>query len=133
MEAKVHEMCPLLNVYDMQPALNFYCDVLGFEVVESGGPADDVGWVLLRLGGIWLMLNTQYELHDRPALPDAVRKLAHADTALYFGSPDLDSIYGHLKSKGIELREPHLTGYGFKAISLKDPDGYTIVFHWPVS
>lgn len=133
MEAKVHEMCPLLNVFDMPGSLRFYCDILGFQLIQSGGPANDMGWALLRLGDIWLMLNTQYELPDRPASPDVARKSAHSDTALYFNSPDIDDIYRHLKSKGIDVGEPYVTGYGFKAIDLKDPDGYTIVFHWQVS
>lgn len=127
--SKIEDMTPLLMVFDMPDSLKFYCETLGFELVESAGPPGDMGWAMMRLGDIWLMLNTLYELHERPASPDPSRIIAHGDTTLYFGSPDIEAIYEHIKSQGITVSEPYFTGYGFKAIDLKDPDGYTIVFH----
>ncbi|MFB0494709.1 glyoxylase I family protein [Mucilaginibacter sp. OAE612] len=129
---QIQGIAPLLQVFDMPVALGFYRDVLGFEIVQASGEGDDVDWVLLKLNGIELMLNTVYEKPGRPFEPDEQRVSAHADTSLYFGHPDIDMLYSYLLSKGMHLKQPQITGYGWKAISLLDPDGYQLCFHWPV-
>jgi hypothetical protein len=87
-----------------------------------------VDWVLLKLDNMVLMLNKQ----NRPAIPDRGRIAAHTDTSLYFGCPDVDALYIHLPNKGLDLNKPAITGYGWKAVSLIDPDGYSLCFHWPL-
>jgi len=130
---QIQGLAPLLQVFDMPVALGFYRDVLGFEVLQASGEGDDVDWVLLKLNSIELMLNTAYEKSNRPADPDEQRIAAHADTSLYFGHPNIDKLYSHLSGKGIHLKAPQITGYGWKAIYLHDPDGYLLCFHWPVN
>lgn len=129
-------MAPLLQVYDMPASLRFYRDVLGFEVASTSpelGP-DKYHWVLLRLSGIELMLNTAYEFdEERPVPPDPDRVKAHDDAGLFFGCPDLDAAYTELRARGIDLKPPSLTGYGFQHIFLRDPDGFGLTFHWPAS
>jgi glyoxylase I family protein len=125
-------IAPLLQVFDMPTSLNFYRDILGFSIVQSSGQGDDVDWVLLKLNGIELMLNTAYEKHNRPPMPDLKRKDAHGDTILYFGCPDIDTTYAYLIEKGLAIKKPEITGYGWKAINLIDPDGYHLCFHYPV-
>lgn len=132
MSIHLEGIAPLLQVFDMPASLRFYRDILGFKVVQSAGDGDEVGWVLLHLNGIELMLNTAYEKPYRPAVPDPGRVAAHADTILYFGCPDTDAAYDYLVAKGIDLQKPAITGYGWKAINLMDPDGYHLCFHFPV-
>jgi len=56
MTIPVKSLAPLLQVFDMPAAIAFYRDVLGFEVVGSSSPGDDVDWVLLKLEHVELML-----------------------------------------------------------------------------
>jgi glyoxylase I family protein len=128
---EVRGLVPLLQVFDMPKALAFYRDVIGFTVERSSSPGDDADWVLLSLAGFELMLNTAYESHARPPAPDSARQAAHGDTALYFGTPDVAGVFEQLRARGAVLEPPSRTGYGFLAISLMDPDGYSLVFHWP--
>jgi glyoxylase I family protein len=76
------------------------------------------------------MLNTMYEAADRPAAADSERVVAHGDTTLFIGAPDVDSVYAYLQSKGISVDKPVITHYGMEQLSLKDPDGYGICFQW---
>ena len=118
----------------MPASISFYRDKIGFEIAMQSQPeqGDDCDWVLLRMQGIELMLNTIYEKPSRPPVADITRTLGHSDVVLYFGCPDIDALYQHFLSKGLEINPPFITGYGFKAIHFKDPDDYGLCFHWPV-
>ena len=133
MTIEIRGMAPLFQVYDMPSSLRFYRDILGFDVAMTDGkPPDHSDWCLLRLHGVELMLNTRYEADDRPPAPDPDRIKAHGDTAIYFDCPDVDAAHAHLKARGVAVEEPWITHYGFRNLTLKDPDGYDLVFHWPV-
>ncbi len=133
MAIEIKGLAPLLQVFDMPASVRFYRDVLGFEVVSNSRPdaqGDDFGWCLLRMQGAELMLNTAYEAEHRPPAPDSARVAAHDDTALYFGCPDVDGAYNHLREKGLDVKPPKVAWYGMKQLYLHDPDGYNICFQW---
>ena len=120
---------PLLQVFDMQTSLAFYCDVLGFEVVDKTDPD---WWAMIRLGGATLMLNTAYEEDKRPRKADPKRVRGHKDVSLYFEFDDLDGLHAHLRSKGCDVKSPMKTSYGLMQMSVRDPDGYELCFTAPL-
>ena len=132
MSIDIRGMTPLLQVFDMPTSLKFYCDILGFEVVQtdSNTTAPNHNWVWLRRNEIDLMLNTAYEPETRPPVPDSRRIASHSDTGLFFGAPDVDAIYAHLRAKGIDAKEPHVAPYGMKQLYVRDPDGFGLCFQW---
>ena len=132
MAIDVRGMTPLLQVFDMATSLNFYHDVLGFELVatDSNTIAPNHNWVWLRLGGADLMLNTAYEYDSRPSSPEPPRVRSHDDICLYFGAPNVDAVYEHLISRGIQLKKPQVAPYGMKQLYLHDPDGFNLCFQW---
>jgi glyoxylase I family protein len=132
MGIEIRGMAPLLQVFDMPTSIAFYRDVLGFEVVTTSKPgADHFDWALLRLNGMELMLNTAYEADSRPPEPDRARIAAHDDTAIYFGCPDVDAAYAHLRSRAKNVKAPKVAPYGMKQLYVRDPDGYNLCFQWP--
>jgi len=131
MAIEVRGMAPLLQVFDMPTSVKFYCDVLGFEIVSSDGkPKPDFDWVLLKRDGIEVMLNTAYEKDHRPLQPDRVRISGHRDVTLYFGCPDVDAAYEHLRALNVDAKKPKVAWYGMKQLYLNDPDGYELCFQW---
>jgi glyoxylase I family protein len=128
MPTRIDGMTPLLQVFDMRRSLAFYRDILGFEVVSDSGDGDDSDWVWLRLDGVDLMLNVQYERDSVPAEPPAERARWHNDTCLYFGCPDPDAAYDLLAAKGVPLDPPSTASYGMRQLYLSDPDGYNVCF-----
>ena len=134
MGLEIRGMAPLLQVFDMPTSIAFYRDVLGFEVVSTSNPgAERFDWALLRLNGMELMLNTAYEADSRPPEPDRARIAAHDDTAIYFGCPDVDAAYAHLRSRAKNVKEPKVAPYGMKQLYVRDPDGYNLCFQWPAT
>jgi len=124
---------PLLQVYDMPTSVRFYRDILGFDLVSNAAvrAEDEFGWCLLRSAdSTEIMLNTAYDYGERPDAPDPARIAAHGDTCLYFGCPDVDVAYRHLRDKGLNINEPKVAWYGMKQLYLTDPDGFGICFQW---
>ncbi len=122
----IQNLCPLLQVFDMPRSLAFYRDQLGFEIVRRDRDRDDCDWVWLRWGAAELMLNTAYEAHERPAAPDAARVAAHADTALYVYTPDVDALAATWPDRSVA--PPVIRDYGMKQWTIHDPDGYALCF-----
>lgn len=134
MSIDVRHVCTLLQVFDMPSSVRFYRDILSFEIVEtSAREGDHFDWGLLRLKDTYVMLNTAYEAHERPALPDPARVSAHGDTCLYFGCPDPDAVYRHLLAHGLKVQAPKNASYGMRQLNVTGPDGYQLCFQWPVS
>ena len=127
MTTDLRGMTPLLQIFDKPTSLKFYCDVLGFEIVQADSKTIAV-W--LKRGEIDLMLNTAYEYDKRPPAPDPRRAASHGDTGLFIGAPDVDAVYAHLRTKGLDMNEPKVAPYGMKRLSVRDPDGYGICFQW---
>ncbi|MEZ5317808.1 MAG: VOC family protein [Vicinamibacterales bacterium] len=125
-------LCPLLEVFDMTAALDFYRRVLGFRVVRAAPPIDDCDWCLLERDGVQVMLNTMYEGDRRPPEPDRRRHAAHGDTSLFVGCRDLDAAYAHLLDQGVAVQPPVVRDYGMRQLSFHDPDGYNICLQWAV-
>lgn len=127
-------LAPLLQVYDMPTAVQFYRDKLGFEVVTTSPPLggdDRFHWCLLRLGEAELMLNTAYEFDDqRPSHEEHIRARGHRDTCLYIDCPNVDGAFDELQERGVDVKPPKVVPYGMKQMYLMDPDGFGLCFQW---
>lgn len=128
---EVKGLAPMLSVFNMPSSIRFYRDLLGFDLVENSGPTDredNYDWALLRLNKTELMLERRSGKCCQPA-GDATALLNRHDMAIYFSCSDLNEIYRYLKEKDIDIEEPSVTDHGFKALYLRDPDGFPLVFH----
>lgn len=133
MALEVNGMAPLIQVYDMNEALAFYRDRLGFGLVADSGEIDapegrHVHWCWLRLGDADLMLNTAYDEGERPPDRDPARQAAHADLCFYFSVTDVDGTADWLRSRGLDVEGPRTAPYGMRQTWLCDPDGYQLCF-----
>ena len=130
MAIEIRGLSPLIEVWDMPTSLVFYRDKLGFRVIDDSGRGDESGWVMLELGDATVMLNTAYDEGERPDKLDAARVAAHRDTCIYFGCPDIDGAYEHIKAQGVECNPPTVAPYGMKQLYVSDPDNYNLCFQW---
>jgi glyoxylase I family protein len=130
MAIQVRDITALLEVYDMPRAVQFYRNVLGFELVETSRPPDQpFDWCMLRHGGSLLMLNTRYDSERRPPRPQHRPSLE--DVTLFIGCDDVDLVYEHLRSRSWPASEPTTAHYGMRQVFLRDPDGFKLCFQHP--
>jgi glyoxylase I family protein len=141
MAIDVRDVCALLSVWDMPTTVRFYRELLGFEIVNRSptyateGGEELFHWCMMRTHDATIMLNTEYEEGERPVERPAQGE-ERFGTWFYYGCPDVDGAYEKLKAAGVACEAPKLTmyggTYGFRTLSLRDPDGRGITLQWPV-
>lgn len=124
---------PLLQVFDMPTSVAFYCDLLGFQIVQHSPFVETAEgrffhWCWLRNGPAELMLNTAYDSNERPASRDVARWAGHADVSLSLACASVDAVYEELAAKGFACRPPRNSPHGPRELSVMDPDGYDLTF-----
>jgi catechol 2,3-dioxygenase len=114
-----------LKVADLDRALEFYCGVLGFELMQKYGTQA----AFVSAGGYHhhIGLNTWESQGGRPPAPGTTG-LYHL-AILYPTRADLADALKRLLAKGIELDGASDHGVS-EALYLRDPDGNGIELYW---
>ena len=120
-DAHIHHIN--VNVDDLETAVPFYRDVLGFTVKETWEHEGELRGVALVAGQAHLMLGQDdwEKGRDRPK-----------GVALRFWltvSKPVDELAGEIRARGGTLEtEPEDMPWGGRAFSMVDPDGFQITF-----
>jgi catechol 2,3-dioxygenase-like lactoylglutathione lyase family enzyme len=110
-------VAPAIPVADIERALAFYRDVLGFAVEFTNG--SPVTFAVITQGGAELHLQLQ------PGRSGAVHAHIMVD--------DLDAVYERLVRAGSTIRQPpKVQEWGLRDIVIADPDGNTFEIAEPV-
>ena len=114
-----------LKVSDIQKSLDFYCGLLGFELITMHG--DQAAFI--SAGGYHhhIGLNTWHSKDAPPAMKEGVG-LYHT-AILYPNRKDLADIYARLKESGYPLTGASDHGVS-EALYLNDPDGNGVELYW---
>lgn len=119
---------PLFVVSDLQQALTFYRERLGFEVTHQAPELDPFFAIVVR-DGVRLMLKVVAE--DVRALPNRSRH-PHARWDAYVHVPDPDTLAAELRDRGVTFSAPLTdTDDGLRGFELTDHDGYLLFFGRP--
>lgn len=113
-----------LNVSNFQACLQFYRDVLGFQVAYVAGE----DYAELNTGTIQITLLRQQMLKEVMGSSDAALE-GHSDRiALSFKVHELDDAIQYLKAQGVQFINNPWTfpDWGFRSVFFRDPDGNLI-------
>jgi uncharacterized glyoxalase superfamily protein PhnB len=95
---------PSIRFADLDAAVTFYVDTLGFEVLR-GAAAD--GNVAVTRGAGRMMLEAAGDFYD-PGYNDAIRERLGASSphSLYVEVPELEEYYERLREAGVRIVDP---------------------------
>ena len=120
---------PQITISDMQSSLNFYVDILGFEVTASD-PEENPHFVTIEREDTSIFLVTDESREDtkKLALDTNVRGVG---VRFYFEVDDASELHARLSHLGInglgDLEYNALEDYC--EFNLQDPDGYELGFY----
>ena len=117
---------PTLRYKDAPAAIDWLCDVFGFERhAVYAQPDGSIGHAELTLGGGMIMLGSQKNdeygrLFKSPSELDAETR------STYIVVPDADAVYARAQAAGATVVRPlQDTGYGSREFTVKDPEGHS--------
>ena len=112
----MNRLIPMLPVKSMPASVDFYCQMLGFEVERR---SDEWGWAMLRHGECRLMVDQSINAH--PAGP--------REAIVYLYPDDVVAYHQNVRQNGLTVPELDVTFYGITEFRISDPDGNQIVIH----
>jgi glyoxylase I family protein len=116
------------QVKDVERAVTFYTQMLGFKLDQRAGPA----FALVTLGPQKLWLSGPGSSGSRP-LPDGRQQEPGGWNRLALEVDDLATEVASLKKAGCRFRNAIEVGPGGKQIQIEDPDGNPIELFQPAS
>lgn len=118
------KLTPVLYVEEIEPALPFWMERLGFEKTAEVPHGDRLGFVILQKGGVEIMYQTRDSVHeDVPALGG----MPLGGSMLFVQVDDLDAVERALA--GIEPVTPRRkTFYGSEELIVREPAGNVVNF-----
>ena len=113
-------------VADVDEAIEFYTEFLGFELLTSASPA----FADVKRGNLRLLLAGPTSSAGRP-MPDGVQPGPGGWNRIHFIVDDLEAEVGRLRDSGAKFRNDIIEGPGGKQILLQDPSGNVVELFQP--
>lgn len=118
----VLEARTVIRVGDFNKSLEFYKDVLNWEIVESWSKPNDQGAVF-RVGDALLEILAQGKGEPYDLL------IPNGKVTLAFWFDDVVKLYSELLSKHLKIEPPMMSfPWGDKGFGIVDPDGMQLMF-----
>lgn len=115
-------------VDDVQEAITFYTEVLGFEVLTSAVPA----FADVRRGNLRLLLAGPTSSAGRP-MPDGAKPGPGGWNRIHLIVDDVGAEVARLREAGGRFRNDIVEGPGGKQILLQDPSGNLVELFQPAA
>jgi catechol 2,3-dioxygenase-like lactoylglutathione lyase family enzyme len=111
------------QVQDVDRAVAFYTQLLGFRLTQRAGPV-----AIVSRGDLHLLLSGPASSGSRP-MPDGRRQEPGGWTRVVLYVESLDSILTALSGAAVQFRNEVEAGPGGKQILVDDPDGNPVELH----
>jgi len=115
-------------VDDVDKAIDFYTEMLGFKVLTSAAPA----FADVERGNLRLLLAGPASSAGRP-MPDGRKPGPGGWNRIHFIVDDIDAEVSRLQEAGATFRNDIVTGPGGKQILIEDPAGNVVELFEPAS
>jgi catechol 2,3-dioxygenase-like lactoylglutathione lyase family enzyme len=122
-------------VLDLDAALEFYSERLGFEVRVDVPAGADMRWLTVAApGDDHELLLAAVDEHIPPVDQPAMREIvAKGNLAVFVRVADVDSVFESLRAAGTEvLQEPIDQSYGVRDAGVRDPSGNHVRLSQPL-
>ena len=113
-------------VDDVDSAIEFYTEHLGFEVLSSAAPA----FADVARGNLRLLLSGPASSAGRP-MPDGTQPSPGGWNRIHLIVPDIAREVDHLRDAGVSFRNDIVIGPGGRQILLEDPSGNVVELFQP--
>ncbi len=115
-----------LMVADVNETIDFYRDVLGFQLVMSVPEGGKFDWAMMSNGGAQIMFQAIGSVTEEyPAFKDTE---VGGSLVLFIVLEGIDEFHESIKDKAKIVVDLHDTFYGMREFSIEDNNGYVLTF-----
>jgi catechol 2,3-dioxygenase-like lactoylglutathione lyase family enzyme len=118
----LQNVIPILDVRDVEAALRFYVDRLGFQV-EFRSEEDPNNYAGIYRDGVFLHMQWQRE--------EAFQKRTAGPLRLRIAVDDPDAVFDEFRAAGVVVEGKQVwdTAWGTREFNVRDPDGNGLAFY----
>ncbi len=126
MTTQMKNLTPNLMVEDVNQTVDFYKNVLGFDLIATVPETGQFNWAMMKQGGVEMQFQLRASLAEEiPAFKD---RLIGGALTLYIGVEGIEELHERLKDKVTIVQAMHTTFYGMQEFALQDNNGFVISF-----
>ncbi len=126
MTTPLKKLTPNLMVEDVNQTIDFYKNMLGFEVLATVPETGQFNWAMLKQGDVEMQFQTRASLSEEiPTFKD--RAIGGALT-LYIDIENVTQLHASLKDKVTIVQDMHTTFYGTQEFAIQDCNGFILSF-----
>jgi uncharacterized glyoxalase superfamily protein PhnB len=124
------KLTPNLMVEDVRKTLDFYRDILGFEIVLTLPEVAPFDFAIVQRDGVELMFQSRESLSEN--VPALAGRAIGASQTLYIDVTGITDLYQQLREKVEIVVNLHTTFYGTREMYFRDNNGYILSFSEPI-
>ncbi|MFX0101710.1 MAG: VOC family protein [Candidatus Hodarchaeota archaeon] len=121
---KFKKNTPNLVVQDVKTTMEFYRDVLGFEVTMKFPREDTLAWVAMRRDNVEI----QFQSYENTAKGGTRAVIEDPLTFFYIRAENVQALYERIKDRVIIIRGLQKNFYGIQGFTMRDLNGYLLIF-----
>jgi len=122
----MNSITPNLMVENVNKTIQYYKDTLGFELIMSVPRDGGFQWALMGCHDVEIMFQSRTSISREIELLEGSD--IGASQTLYISVTGIEELYNRVKEKVEILKELHTTFYGMTEFTMKDINGYILVF-----
>ena len=126
MTTTLKQLTPNLMVEDVNGTIDFYTNILGFEVLATVPETGQFNWAMLKQGNVEIQLQVRASLSEE--IPSFRDKPIGGALTLYIGMDGIQELYERLKDKVTIVQDMHTTFYGTREFAIGDSNGFVLSF-----
>lgn len=121
-----NKMIPNLMVENVNKTLQFYHNILGFDIAMSYPESGELEWGMVSKGNLGIMFQNKNIMVEQ--IPEMAYNSLGGTFTLYIDVENVDEWYNHIRDKVLVVKYLYDTFYGTREFMIKDNNGYFIVF-----
>lgn len=118
-------LTPNLMVKEVADSINFYHNILGFEIIMKVPEVNPI-WAFLKKEDVTIMLQQKESLIKE--YPHLSKRTLGGSFSLFIKMNNLDEFFKKISFKVKVIKTPHITPYNMNEFAIEDLDGYLLVF-----
>jgi uncharacterized glyoxalase superfamily protein PhnB len=123
---KLHSLAPNVIVDNVNQAVDYYSNNLGFKLIVSVPETGQLNWAMIMRGGVTLMFQSLESIQED--LPTLNIKQKGSLGTFFIEMDGIDALYNDVKDKIKIASAMRTTFYGKREFTIEDLNGYFITF-----